>query len=39
MARYVPLNNPCFLSASTAYCEQVGVYRQAAGVNGEIAFR
>lgn len=31
-----PLNGPCFWMASTAYCEQVGVKRQAGGVSGEI---
>jgi len=27
---------PCFFNASTAYCEQVGVYLQLAGVKGEM---
>jgi len=27
---------PYFLKASRAYCEQVGVKRQLAGVNGEM---
>ncbi len=35
-ASQLPLNGPCFMMASLAYCEQVGVKRQAAGVNGEM---
>jgi len=34
-----PLNGPYFFIASTAYCEHVGVYRQAAGVRGEMQCR
>ena len=33
------LGDRYFLRASTAYCEQVGVYRQAAGVKGEMQWR
>lgn len=35
-ASHNPLKGPCFWMASTAYCEQVGVKRQAGGVSGEI---
>ena len=35
-ASHSPLKGPCFWMASTAYCEQVGVKRQAGGVSGEI---
>jgi hypothetical protein len=33
-----PLNNPCFFSASTPYCEQVGVKRHCGPMSGEISF-
>lgn len=38
-AKREPLSGPCFLIASIEYCEQVGVYLQVAGNNGEIAYR
>ena len=31
-----PLNGPCFLNASTAYCEQVGVNRHDGGLSGDM---
>lgn len=34
-----PLKGPYFRMASMAYCEHVGVNRQAAGVNGEMQLR
>jgi hypothetical protein len=34
-ANQPPLNGPYFFNASTAYCEQVGVKRQAGGFNGD----
>ena len=37
IARKPPLNGPYFFIASRAYCEQVGVNRQAGGVCGEMA--
>lgn len=37
-ASHKPLTGPCFLSACTAYSEQVGVYLHDAGVNGEIQY-
>jgi hypothetical protein len=35
-ASHEPRNAPYFFTASTAYSEQVGVYRQLAGVKGEM---
>ena len=37
-ASHIPLNAPCFLMASRAYSEQVGVKRQEGGVNGLMHF-
>jgi hypothetical protein len=36
--RTSPFNGPCFLSASTAYSEQVGTYLHEAGVYGEMQY-
>ena len=36
IVRYNPLIAPCFLSASIAYCEQVGVKRHEGGFSGDI---
>jgi hypothetical protein len=33
-----PLNGPCILMASMAYCEHVGSCLHDAGVNGEMAY-
>jgi hypothetical protein len=33
-----PLKGPCFFIASTAYCEQVGVYLHEAPVSGDIKY-
>jgi hypothetical protein len=38
MERQSPLTGPCFLSACTAYSEQLGTYLQDAGVKGEIQY-
>ena len=37
-AKYNPLKGPCFLIASTAYCEHVGVKRHEGEVRGEMHF-
>ena len=37
-AKYKPLTGPCFLRASTAYCEHVGVKRHEGPSSGEMAF-
>jgi hypothetical protein len=36
MASQLPLKGPCFFNAVNAYSEQVGLYLQLAGVNGEM---
>ena len=38
IAKYNPLKGPCFLIASTAYCEHVGVKRHEGEVRGEMHF-
>lgn len=38
MASHSPLNGPCFLMASRAYCEHVGVNLHEGGVNGDMQF-
>ena len=37
-ASHEPFNGPCFLMASTAYCEHVGVNLHEGGVNGDMQF-
>ena len=34
--RYNPLNGPCFLNASIAYCEHVGVNLHEGGLSGDM---
>ena len=38
IANQVPLIGPYFFIASTAYCEQVGVYLQVGGFRGEMQY-
>ncbi len=38
VANHPPLKIPCFITASTAYWEQVGVYLQLGCSKGEIAY-